>query len=81
MSPLQCFHCPSNLQEKVLADLEKAGTPLTKAKKAPKKEATKPKKFEKVVEEEEEEEEADPVETALTKYGIITENPWEKGVK
>ena len=28
-----------------------------------------------------EEEEADPVETALTKYGIITENPWEKGVK
>ena len=28
-----------------------------------------------------EEEEEDPVETALTKYGIITENPWEKGVK
>ena len=66
----------------MLADLEKAGTPLTKAKKAPKKEeATTAKKGEKVTEEEEEEEEADPVETALTKYGIITENPWEKGVK
>ena len=32
-------------------------------------------------EEEEEEEEEDPVEEALAKYGIITENPWEKGVK
>lgn len=32
-------------------------------------------------EEEEEEEEEDPVEAALNKYGIITENPWEKGVK
>ena len=31
--------------------------------------------------EEEEEEEEDPVEKALSKYGIITENPWEKGVK
>ena len=31
--------------------------------------------------EEEEEEEEDPVEAALAKYGIITENPWEKGVK
>lgn len=30
---------------------------------------------------EEEEEEEDPVTTALNKYGIITENPWEKGVK
>ena len=27
------------------------------------------------------EEEEDPVEKALSKYGIITENPWEKGVK
>lgn len=33
------------------------------------------------VAEEEEEEEQDPVTTALNKYGIITENPWEKGVK
>ena len=33
------------------------------------------------VAEEEEEEEEDPVTTALNKYGIITENPWEKGVK
>ena len=30
---------------------------------------------------EEEEEEEDPVEAALAKYGIITENPWEKGIK
>jgi len=29
----------------------------------------------------EEEEEEDPVEAALAKYGIITENPWEKCVK
>jgi hypothetical protein len=29
----------------------------------------------------EEEEDEDPVEAALNKYGIITENPWEKGVK
>ena len=28
-----------------------------------------------------EEKEADPVEAALAKYGIICENPWEKGVK
>ena len=32
-------------------------------------------------EEEEEEAEEDPVEAALAKYGIITENPWEKGIK
>ena len=32
-------------------------------------------------EEEQEEEEEDPVEAALSRYGIITENPWEKGVK
>ena len=31
--------------------------------------------------EEEEEEPEDPVEKELIKYGIITENPWEKGVK
>ncbi|KAK9840953.1 hypothetical protein WJX81_002313 [Elliptochloris bilobata] len=30
---------------------------------------------------EEGEEEEDPVEAALAKYSIITENPWEKGVK
>ena len=29
----------------------------------------------------EEEEEEDPVTTALNKYGIVMENPWEKGVK
>ena len=28
-----------------------------------------------------EEKTADPVEAALAKYSIITENPWEKGVK
>ena len=28
-----------------------------------------------------EESPADPVEAALAKYSIITENPWEKGVK
>ena len=33
------------------------------------------------VEDDDEEEEEDPVEAALNKYGIITENPWEKGVK
>ena len=32
-------------------------------------------------EEAEEEEEEDPVTKALNKYGIIMENPWEKGVK
>ncbi len=26
-------------------------------------------------------EDEDPVEKALAKYGIICENPWEKGVK
>ncbi len=30
---------------------------------------------------EEDEEAEDPVEKELIKYGIITENPWEKGVK
>ena len=34
-----------------------------------------------VEDDDEEEEEEDPVEAALNKYGIITENPWEKGVK
>ena len=28
-----------------------------------------------------EEKTVDPVEAALAKYSIITENPWEKGVK
>ena len=69
------------LQEKVLAQVEelhRKNPPKPKAeKKAPlakKAEAGEP-------EEEEEEEEEDPVEAALNKYGIITENPWEKGVK
>lgn len=35
----------------------------------------------KAAEAEEEEDEEDPVTTALNKYGIIVENPWEKGVK
>lgn len=68
------------LQEKVLAQVEelhKKNPPKPKAeKKAPlakKAEAGEP--------EDEEEEEEDPVEAALNKYGIITENPWEKGVK
>ncbi len=61
----------------MLAQLEKEGKPMKKEpekKKAAKKAAV-------GETEEEEEEEADPVEAALTKYGIITENPWEKGVK
>lgn len=69
------------VQEKVLAQLEAEGK-LTKDKK-PKKAAaaaeTDAKKGKVAAEEEEEEE--DPVEAELTKYGIITENPWEKGVK
>lgn len=68
------------MQDKVLAQLEKEGKPLKKeSKKRPAKKAAAGKA--KKEEEEEEEEEADPVEAALTKYGIITENPWEKGVK
>ena len=63
------------VQDKVLAQLEKEGKPL---KKEPKKGGAKKAAAGK---EEEDEEEADPVEAALTKYGIITENPWEKGVK
>ena len=65
------------MQDKVLAQLEKEGKPS----KAQKKETSKSTKKPSSKDEEEEEEEADPVETALTKYGIITENPWEKGVK
>ena len=72
------------VQEKVLAQLEKEGK-STKAEKKPEKAAEDTKSEEgalaAVKEEEEDEEEEDPVEAALTKYGIITENPWEKGVK
>ena len=75
------------LQEKVLAQVEKEGK---KPKAAQPKAATKDtlktaQKGETAAKaskaEEEEEEEVDPVTTALSKYGIITENPWEKGVK
>ena len=62
----------------MLAQLEKEGKPL---KKEPEKKKASKKAAVGEIEEEEEEEEADPVEAALTKYGIITENPWEKGVK
>ena len=67
------------VQEKILAQVEqekKSAPPKAKpAAKAPAKgdKAT--------AEEEEEEEEEDPVEAALSKYGIITEVPWQKDVK
>ena len=72
------------MQDKVLAQVEKEGkkasTGTAKPKAAPTASTTKT--AEKASEaEEEEEEEEDPVTKALTKYGIITENPWEKGVK
>ena len=60
----------------MLAQMEKEGTP----KAAPKAKAPAAKGAA-AVEAEDEEEEEDPVERELTKYGIITENPWEKGVK
>lgn len=77
------------VQEKVLAQVEKEGKKPKAAKpKAIAKDTTKTAekaetatKANKVAEEEEEEAEEDPVTTALNKYGIITENPWEKGVK
>jgi hypothetical protein len=76
-------------QEKVLAQVER------EAKSAPPKPKKEPKPRVASVadalsfkagepgepDEAEEEEEEDPVEAALAKYGIITENPWEKGVK
>ena len=78
------------MQEKVLAQVEKEGKkPKTGAAK-PKavaaeatKTAQKAETADKATkaEEEEEVEEEDPVTKALNKYGIITENPWEKGVK
>jgi hypothetical protein len=66
-------------QEKVLAQVEaeKAAAPPKPAK----AEKPAPKAGAEAEEEEEEEEEENPVEKALTKYGIITENPWEPGVK
>ena len=85
----QC--CLSNawaaVQEKVLAQVEemhKKNPPKAKAAKPLKKEvplAAKAEAGEPAEDEDEEEEEEDPVEAALNKYGIITENPWEKGVK
>lgn len=63
-------------QEYVLGQIEK------EAKAAPPKpEKPAPKATKEGEVEEEEEEEEDPVETALSKYGIITENPWQKDVK
>ena len=65
-----------------MEELHKTNPPKAKTAKevplATKKGAAVPEQAE---EEEEEEEEEDPVEAALNKYGIITENPWEKGVK
>ncbi len=74
------------MQEKVLAQVEelhKKNPPKAKAaKEVPlAKKAGAAAVPEQAEEEEEEEEEEDPVEAALNKYGIITENPWEKGVK
>ena len=75
------------VQEKVLAQVEemhKKNPPKAKAAKPLKKEvplAAKAEAGEPAEDEDEEEEEEDPVEAALNKYGIITENPWEKGVK
>lgn len=75
------------VQEKVLAQVEemhKKNPPKPKAAKPLKKEvplAAKAEAGEPAEDEDEEEEEEDPVEAALNKYGIITENPWEKGVK
>ena len=62
----------------MLAQLEKEAKPK---KAAPKAKAPATKGATAVEAEEEEEEEEDPVERELTRYGIITENPWEKGVK
>ena len=61
----------------MLAQMEKESTPKKAAPKAKAPAA----KGAAAAEAEEEEEEEDPVERELTKYGIITENPWEKGVK
>ena len=73
--------CLGPLQEKVLAQVEaeKKSTPPKPEKKAAKLGTAEQAAEAEAVEEEEEEE--DPVEAALSKYGIITENPWEKGVK
>ena len=75
------------MQEKVLAQVEKDGKKAKAAEpKAVAKDTTKTaEKAETAAKateaEEEEEEKEDPVTTALNKYGIIMENPWEKGVK
>lgn len=64
-------------QEKVLAQVE-----AEKAAAPPKPEKAPAKAGEAAAEdEEEEEEEEDPVEAALSKYGIITALPWEKDTK
>jgi ribosomal protein L12E/L44/L45/RPP1/RPP2 len=76
-----------HVQDKVLAQLEKDGKNKPKAASAKpvtadaKKTAASGKVAEKAAKAEEAEEEVDPVEKALNKYGIIMENPWEKGVK
>ncbi|KAK9916350.1 hypothetical protein WJX75_001605 [Coccomyxa subellipsoidea] len=62
-----------SLKEKILAQIESEPKAApAKAAKAAAKDGE---------EEEAEEDEEDPVETALAKYGIITENPWEKDAK
>ena len=67
------------IQEKVMGNLEKEGKSAKPA--AGKKPAAgtdgKPAKGAEPAEVEEE----DPVEKELLRYGVITENPWEKGVK
>jgi hypothetical protein len=65
--------CLCDEQEKILAQIESEPKAApAKAAKAAAKDGE---------EEEAEEDEEDPVETALAKYGIITENPWEKDAK
>lgn len=67
-----------HVQDKVLAQIEKA----PKAKAAPKPAAAKPgAKGAKAAKAEVEEEAVDPVQEALSKYGIIMSNPWDKKQK
>lgn len=76
------------VQEKVLAQVEKEGKKPKAGAAKPKavaaetsKTALKGETADKASKAEEEEVEEDPVTKALNKYGIIMENPWEKGVK
>ena len=65
----------------MLAQVEKEGKKPKAIAKDTTKTAEKAETAAKATKAEEEEEKQHPVTTALNKYGIITENPWEKGVK